>query len=214
MTDPDPVGADSAVDRAPILASEPTQARGFAGWGLLIAALVFLAWSLAGLWVTTGLRWLDTPPGPRWLVFLLGWLLVVLAAVAAPRRGARQAVLGIVGVLGLLFAVLVAEVVESYADDFTQVLAVPSPDGSSVAVVREGFALVDPVNEVRIRRGDGPLEREWIVSCWSTENQGNEVTEVIWVGNDRVRVVTRDGSTVTTALEPSGRPEQVVRDIC
>jgi hypothetical protein len=188
--------------------------RRWAAWSLLLGGVAILGWSLAGLWATTGLRWLDTPPGPRWLTFLIGWLLVVLAAAAAPRRGVLQAVLGIVGVLGLLLAVLVAVTVESFTDDVSQVLAVPSPDGSAVAVVRQGTALIVPVNEVRVRRGGGPLEREWVVTCWSTENPDREVTDVIWLGNDRVQVVTRDGSTFTTGLAPSGRPEQVARDVC
>jgi hypothetical protein len=52
------------------------------------------------------------------------------------------------------------------------------------------------------------------MTCWSTENPDREVTDVIWLGNDRVEVVTRDGGTFTTGLAPSGRPERVERDVC
>lgn len=97
-----------------------------------------------------------------------------------------------IGVLGLLSAVHVHYLVKLLDDNGDDVRSVSGPDGYELVVVGgAGLFAIDPVYDVRIRKGNGLLTQETVV--WAGVEEGAAPETVRFIDSRTVEVILDNG---------------------
>ena len=88
-----------------------------------------------------------------------------------------------------------------------QIVSQRAPGGQLEFRVIEGARVIDTVWELRVRRLDGLLSKEWSAGCLNGDDPDDGFESVKWIGPDNVAVTVTDGRVLRVDLDPAtGRP--------
>jgi hypothetical protein len=145
---------------------------------------------------------------------LLTLALFLLAACVAPvsvgwRAPARALIASCLAVCWLGAAVLTVLVADLGESRYV------SPDGSSVVVVTEGAAMIDPVWDLSVRQSSWLVARSWPVGCFNGDDPNNGFESIRWTSPTQLEATAGSGHKYVVTIDQSdSRPSRTISVGC
>jgi hypothetical protein len=131
-------------------------------------------------------------------------------------------VVAIVGIAGRVTGYLIDRVTGHVAGAVLTVLVADlgesryvSPDGSSVVVVTEGAAMIDPVWDLSVRQSSWLVARSWPVGCFNGDDPNNGFESIRWTSPTQLEATAGSGHKYVVTIDQSdSRPSRTISVGC